>query len=169
MKPITCYVVLSIFKIMPTCRCRVWLLRKLGASIGDNCRIHSVEFLNAERGFGRLRVGNDCYVGPGVLIDLAGTLELGDGTVVAARALLLSHDDAGSSHGSPLATLYPSRIYTTTIGKHCWIGAGSIVLGGTAIGEQCILAAGSVARGKLDAFSMYAGQPAVFKQRLASA
>lgn len=154
------------FRLLPTTQLRAWYLRRRGASIGRNCRIHTVEFLNLDRGFARLVIGSNCYIGPGVLIDLAGTVDVGEGTAISARAILLSHDDPGSSHGSPLCAIYPPQAKTTRIGRFSWIGAGSIVLSGSTVGDECVLAAGSVARGKLEASCLYAGHPATLKKRL---
>lgn len=167
MSPLQAFVCTTLFKVLPTAQLRVWYLRRMGARIGTNVRIHAVYFMNVESGFKGLKIGSDCYVGPGVLFDLAGAIELGDGAVVSARALVMSHDDPGSSHGSPLCAHFPPAKRTTSIGKHCWLGVGSIVLAGTEMGEQCVLAAGSVAKGKLCASSLYAGQPARYKKKLA--
>lgn len=161
------FIATSFFKTLPTTRIRAKYLRMLGAQIGTNTRIHSIEFMNAEYGFRNLTVGRDCYIGTGVLIDLAGTIRIADGAVISTRSIILSHDDPGSSHNSPLCKYFPPEKRTTVVGKYCWLGAGSIVLAGTEIGEQCVVAAGSVAKGTLRPLSVYAGQPAEFKHALA--
>lgn len=165
MSQIRAYIVAAAFRLLPTTRSRAWFLRQLGASIGKSCRIHTIEFLNIESGFARLSIGANCYIGPGVLVDLAGTIRIAEGVAISARAILLSHDDPGSSHNSPLCAIYPPRARTTVIGCSAWLGAGSIVVSGCMIGEQCVLAAGSVARGTLEARSLYAGNPASLKRR----
>ena len=143
MSPLRAFIATSFFKALPTLRLRVWYLRKLGAKIEKNTRIHSVDFMNAESGFEGLIIGSNCYLGPGVLIDLAGEIHIMDGAVISARTILLSHDDPGASHNSPLCKYFPPAKRTTVIGSSCWLGAGSIVLAGTKIGEQCVIAAGS--------------------------
>lgn len=166
MSPYRIFLRLNLLKWMPTSKLRVWYLRKLGARIGTNNRIHSVDFLNAEFGFSRLTIADDCYIGPGVLLDLAGNVKIGRGTAISARAVILSHDDPGSSHHSPLCKYFPPAHLNTHIGNYCWIGAGAIVLGGTSVGEQCVLGAGSVAKGSLEPMSVYAGQPATLRRKL---
>jgi acetyltransferase-like isoleucine patch superfamily enzyme len=168
MSPLRAFIVVSCFKALPTIRLRAWYLRKLGAKIGTNVRIHSIDFMNTEVGFDHLIIGSNCYLGPGVLIDLAGEMRVMDGAVISARTILLSHDDPGASHNSPLSKYFPPSKQSTVIGKNCWLGAGSIVLAGTEIGEQCVLAAGSVAKGILRPFSLYAGHPARHKRQIPS-
>lgn len=168
MSQFSTYIVSTMLKLMPTTQLRVWLLRRLGSSIGSNCRIHAIEFLNAGKGFSRLRIGSNCYIGHGVLIDLAGTINIADGAVISTRSILLSHDDPGSTHNSPLCRIYPPHTATTSIERFAWLGAGSIVTAGSRVGEECVLAAGSVAKGTLAPRSLYAGQPAILKRRFAA-
>lgn len=153
-------------KLIPTPRYRVWYLRKLGAKIGNNVRIHDINFLNAEYGFTNLVIDSDCYIGPSVVLDIAGKIYIGRGTSVSARVIILTHDDPGSSHNSPLCKIYPPIIRNTTIGSYCWIGVNAILLSGTRLGNQTILAAGSVAKGTLSGYGVYAGQLAVLKRSL---
>lgn len=166
MSQLHAFITTSLFRALPTVRLRTWFLRQLGARVGTNTRIHSIDFMNAELGFKSLVIGSDCYIGPGVLIDLAGQIRIADGAVISTRTILLSHDDPGSSHKSPLCKYFPPAKRTTLIGGYSWLGAGSIVIAGSEIGEQCVLAAGSVAKGTLQSFSLYAGQPAKFKRKL---
>jgi len=166
MSPYRIFLRLMLLKWMPSPKLRALYLRNLGAKIGANCRIYSVDFLNLEHGFSRLEIEDDCYLGPGVLVDLAGCVTIGRGAVISARAVILSHDDPGSSHRSPLCKHFPPANKNTHIGSYCWIGAGAIVLGGSTVGEQCVLGAGSVAKGVLEPKSVYAGQPATQRRRL---
>lgn len=71
---------------------------------------------------------------------LHGTVTLGSGCTVGHRALL---------HGC-------------TIGSHCMIGMGAIILDGAKLGEYCFVAAGSLVTGKTDAppYSFLMGSPA---------
>jgi acetyltransferase-like isoleucine patch superfamily enzyme len=166
MSQLRVYLINRLFQLMPTMRMRTWYLRKLGAQIGSNCRIHAVTFLNAEFGFTRLAIESNCYIGPDVLLDLAGQLHIREGAVISARAVILTHDDPGFSHGSPVCSYYPPTKSTTIIGSHCWIGAGAIVIAGSELGEQSVLGAGSVAKGTLAAHGMYASQLAKLKKPL---
>ena len=52
---------------------RVFLLRIFGAKIGKNTLIYNVNFMNLYRGsFSNLVVGDNCFIGNDVLLDLSG-------------------------------------------------------------------------------------------------
>ena len=47
-----------------------------------------------------------------------------------------------------------------TIGDHCWIGGGSIILPGVTIGNNCVIGAGSVVTKNIPNNSLAVGNPA---------
>ena len=55
---------------------------------------------------------------------------------------------------------WKGRGLVTRIGDDVWIGLGSIVLSGASIGEGSVIAAGSVVTRDVEAYSIYAGNPA---------
>lgn len=75
-------------------------------------------------------------------------IHIGQGTLVAFGAVILSHDLARVLHTD------------TYIGRNCFIGAHSIILPGIRIGDGCIVATGSVVTKDVGANSMVAGNPA---------
>lgn len=50
------------------------------------------------------------------------------------------------------------------IGKNCWIGQNSIILGGVHIGDGVTVGAGSVVTHDVPAYCLVAGNPAVVKK-----
>lgn len=85
----------------------------------------------------------DCDVGPGV------------------RLVTGSHEIGGAVRRAGAGTAKP--IY---IGRGCWIGAYSTILGGVSIGDGAIVAAGAMVTKDIPAHSMCAGIPAVVKKSL---
>jgi acetyltransferase-like isoleucine patch superfamily enzyme len=75
-------------------------------------------------------------------------IHIGQGSLVAFGAVVLSHDLARVLHTD------------TYIGKNCFIGAHSIILPGIRIGDGSIVATGSVVTKDVDPNSIVAGNPA---------
>lgn len=76
-------------------------------------------------------------------------LSIGEKTMVAFDAIILSHDYASRRHSAK-----------TRIGKHCFIGCASIIMPNVTIGDQVIVAAGSVVTKDVPSNSIVAGNPA---------
>lgn len=145
---------------------RVLVLKLLGASIGDNTIILNVSFMNLYRGsFANLIVGNNCYLGKGVLLDLAGKIRLADEVTVAERSILITHMNVGYKD-HPLQKIYPSKVDKISIGRGTFIGVGSIILPGVSIGEKCLIAAGSVVTKDIESNKFAAGVPAKYLKSL---
>ena len=76
-------------------------------------------------------------------------LTIGEKTMVTFDAIVLSHDYSTRKHSAK-----------TTIGTHCFIGCGSIILPNVTIGNHVIVAAGSVVTKDVPSNSIVAGNPA---------
>lgn len=59
-------------------------------------------------------------------------------------------------------------LHGCTVGSHCLIGMGSILLNGARIGDHCLIGAGSLVTGKMDApaGSLIMGSPATVRRAL---
>ncbi len=79
-------------------------------------------------------------------------LTIGEKTLVAFDAIILTHDYSTARHGDR----FEER---TTIGSRCFIGAGAIILPGVTIGDHCIIGAGSVVISDVPAGSIVVGNP----------
>lgn len=76
-------------------------------------------------------------------------LTIGEKTMVAFDAIILSHDYASRRHAAK-----------TVIGKHCFIGCGSIIMPNITLGDSVIVAAGSVVTKDVPDNCIVAGNPA---------
>jgi serine acetyltransferase len=76
------------------------------------------------------------------------TISVGDETLIAFKTLILTEDSATGRSGS------------VSIGRHCFIGGGSIISPGVRIGNQCIVGAGSVVFDDVPDRCIVGGNPA---------
>jgi len=161
-----CVLGVAVLWLCPHPRLRARLLGLFGADVGDGARVHRGLLLNAEHGFSRLRIGAGVYVGPGVTLDLCGSLSLGARTTVSTGAILLTHTDAGSSHRNAVLDAFPPSTDGIVIGEDCWIGAGALVLDGCSLGSRCVVGAGAVVTKPLSGSAVFGGVPARFLRAL---
>ncbi len=139
---------------------RVVLLRILGASIGDNCVIHPVRFINFYRGsFRNLIIGDDGFIGDDVLLDLAGPISIGHQVTLAARVSILTHLNVGYED-HPLQKRFPGQCKGVKIGSGSFIGTGAIILDGCMVGEKVFGAAGVVIHENVPDGVLVGGVPA---------
>ena len=153
-------VVERLLRWVPSPYARARALRLLGARIGRNVRIHEIRFLNLESGFANLHVEDDVHVGLDCLLDLKGPLHLGRGAVLGPRVVVLTHQDAGSHHGSAVAEVIGTFVGRTSVGAGSFVGVSSTVLCGADIGTGSVVAAGSVVTGPTPDATVVAGVPA---------
>ena len=115
----------------------------------------------------RVFLDDNVFVGHHAILDGTGTLHVGAGSQVSARAYLLTH----SSHVA--VRLYGEHYQEVPeeekrgfgaepvrVGRYVFIGAGAIVLPGVTIGDGALVAAGSVVRADVPPFAVVAGVPA---------
>jgi Acetyltransferase (isoleucine patch superfamily) len=104
-------------------------------------------FIFALKQRGGIFTGKPRYIDPDVYIDAEGGLSLGDNFIASTQVIILTHDYSFTTGLEAIG----KRPYTdvairlpVTIGKNCFIGAGSVVLPGTIIEDNVIIGAGSV-------------------------
>lgn len=155
-----------VFRFLTFSPLRIWWLRLGGATIGNNCVIEAIGFMNLDRtGLKGLIIGQDCYLGSGTLLDLAGKITLGDQITVAARSIILSHISVGFSD-HPLIKYYPKKVLSTRLESGSVLGVASIILPGIIIGQNSLIAAASVVTNNVPAKVLVAGSPAQIKKKL---
>jgi len=135
---------------------KVWLLTIFGAKIGTGVVIKpSVNikypwFLN---------IGDYCWIGENVWIDNLAKVNIGSNVCLSQGAYLLT---GNHNYKTPNFDLILGEI---TLEDGVWIGAKSIVCPGVICKSHSILAVNSVANNDLHSWSIYQGNPAVFKRR----
>src|SRR5262245_37942861 len=90
-----------------------------------------------------ISIGKYCRIGDECHIDGEGFVEIGDGTILAPRVVILS-----SSHRYRNTDLLPYGFEDVKspviIGNGCWIGWGAMIRPGVRIGHGAVIAMGSV-------------------------
>lgn len=92
--------------------------------------------------YGEVSVGNDCWIGPGVILDgSGGPLIIGSFCSISAGVHIYTHDTV---HWSLSGGKLPFRTRPVTIGDSVYIGGQSLIVAGVSIGSRCLVAAGSL-------------------------
>lgn len=139
---------------------RVLLLRLCGANVGSDTVIFDVRFANLYHyGFKRLRIGNRCFLGDEVMIDVRGGVTLEDDVTLSNRTNVVSHINVGYPD-HPLQKVYRTHESRVVIKRGAYIGTGAIILPGVTIGEQSVIGAGAVVTTSMPPRVTAAGIPA---------
>ncbi len=120
---------------------RIALARKLGVSIGDDCRVMITEW------------GTEPFL-----------IRIGSRVTITAGVTFLTHDGSTWLIRNDRDVRYqkfaPITFAPITIGDNVFIGVNSIIMPGVEIGSNVIIGAGSVVTKNIPSKSVYAGNPA---------
>jgi acetyltransferase-like isoleucine patch superfamily enzyme len=121
---------------------------------------------------GRIRIGDDCYVGDETRIWSMDSITIGDRVLISHNVNIHDHNahslSAGDRHlhyleiierGHP-ANLVNVRAQPVVIEADAWIGFNATVLKGVRIGRGAIVGACSVVTKNVDPFTIVVGNPA---------
>lgn len=101
-----------------------------GTSVYDNVLI-----------IGDVKIGKHTWIGPNVVLDGSGGLEIGDYCAIGAGSQIYTHD---SSEWSITLGKGKYKYLPTKIGNGVHISANVIVMPGVEIGDQCIIGASAL-------------------------
>ena len=121
--------------------------------IGDDFSLWSAHRQTLVTGWGRIRIGNRCFINSGVILFSACEVTIDDDVALANEVYLMDSD----SHGVEGRAV---REEPVRIGAGTWVGARSIILPGVTIGRRCLIAAGSVVSRDVPDDTLVAGNPA---------
>lgn len=139
---------------------RVWLMRLAGAKIGTDTVIFDVQFANLYHyGFSRVIIGDRCFVGDQVLLDVRGGVTLSDDVTVSNRTNIVTHINVGYTD-HPLQKAYPTKEEAVVLKRGAYIGTNATILPGVTIGEGSVVGAGSVVTKAVPPNTVVVGVPA---------
>jgi galactoside O-acetyltransferase len=132
-------------------------------SLGDSVRIDDFCVLSA--GEGGITIGNHVHLACFSSLIGMGAITLEDFSNVSSRVSIYSSNDdySGETMTNPTVPDDFKNVdhRPVTIGRHCVIGCGSVILPGVSLGAGAIVGALSLIKGKCEEFGIYAGVPAL--------
>ena len=137
------------------------MLRLCGGEIGENVRICSSAFI---LGAGKLRIGDDTWVGHQCIISSSSMIDIGDNVDLAPRVYIGTGTHEIDVDGRHIAGKGINK--DITIGNGCWICASSTILPGVVIGKKSIIAAGAVVTKSISDNLLVGGIPAVILKQI---
>lgn len=153
-------IILSFFPVFLFPPVRVFFLRLLGIPIGRDTIVHDIKLFNwYHKGLKALRIGNYCFLGNEVMLDLADEIVLEDHVTLSNRALVISHTNVGYKD-HPLQRYFPKFSKRVLFKKGSFVGAGAIIMPGVTVGEGAVIGAGAVVLKDVPHWSVVAGVPA---------
>jgi putative colanic acid biosynthesis acetyltransferase WcaF len=147
-----CWAVLYRTSPRPLHSWRSFLLRLFGAKMGPNCHFYPKSKVWAPW---NLICADQVTAGDGVEIYNPAPVTLGSHAILSQEAYVCA---ATHDYDDPA---FPLIAYAMNIGAYAWVCARASVAPGVNIGEGAVLGLGSVATRSLDAWTVYAGVPAV--------
>lgn len=105
---------------------------------------------------GEVTVGRDTWIGPFVVLDGSGGLQIGSNCSISAGVQVYTHDTVewALSGGKAPAERAPTRI-----GDKCYIGPNTVIAKGVTIGNGCVIGASSLVLHDIPAGSKAFGTP----------
>lgn len=130
---------------------RVWVLRHLGAQIGEHVYLFGSSEVLYPKG---LTVVGNCHVGRFCQIDARGGVRIGRNVVIASHCLLITADH------DPDDPAFRGRLGSIEIGDRVWIGSRATILKGVTVGDGAVVAAGATVSADVPPWTIVAGVPA---------
>lgn len=139
------------------------ILKRNGATIGDNCDIESPLIFHNCADFSNLIIHNNCHIGKNCFFDLRGKVIIEDNVVISMQTTFITHQDLNRSE---LKSIYPATADDIIIKSNCYVGANVTILKGVIINESAVIAAGSVINKNVGSYSVVGGVPAKFIKKI---
>jgi len=129
-------------------------------SIGDHVRIDDFCILS-----GNISIGSYVHISAYNALYGKSGIEIADFVTISGRVMVYSESDdySGEFMTNPMLPSTFTNVYgaKVTFQKHAIVYSGSIILPGVTIGEGACVGAMSLVKNDVDAWTIYAGVPAV--------
>lgn len=128
--------------------------------LGDRSTIE--DFCTVNNAVGDIRIGNHTRIGIGSV--LIGPVEIGSQVRLAQNVVVTSLNHNYTDVTVPISE-QGVQVEKVSIGDETWIGANSTILPGINIGKHCVIGAGSVVTRDIPSFCVAVGNPAKIVKR----
>jgi acetyltransferase-like isoleucine patch superfamily enzyme len=147
--------------IIPPFRFGNLKLVRLGTrvTIHDHCWFLAVANTGRET-VPKLVIGDGTIIGSHTTIAAAKSVVIGNHVLFAGYVYVSDHGHAYEDIARPVRDQGIRKICDVSIGDGSWIGQNAVILPGSAIGKHCVVGANSVVNSVLPDFSVAAGNPA---------
>lgn len=135
-----------------------------GGVIHINDRVSICNYCKILSCGGNIIIGKNSQIGDFAIFTGQGDIVIGNNVVFADKVNLIANEHEYKDINKPAGRQGDIK-KAIEIGDDCWIGINVTVLGGSKIGKHCIVGANSLVKGEFDDYSVIAGNPArVIKQ-----
>jgi len=129
-------------------------------TIGEHCVVHeNCRFLLTMPN-PKVHLGRWVFVGMNTIIAGKNSITIGDYTIFAPNCYVVDHEHGFSA--SDVILNQRSVLKEVLIGRDCYFGAGTVVLGGVTVGDGAVVGAGSIVTRDVPPYEIWAGNPARF-------
>lgn len=149
----------------------VYILKSFSAKIGKKTSFkgsviieNAFEDKNSTGDFSHLNIGNNCYLGEDVYLDLSNKISIHDNVVISGRVSILTHSDCNRS--SYLDKRFPRKSAEVVIEDDVWIGFNAVVMSGIKIKSFSVIGANSLVSKEIESHTLSYGIPAKIINRI---
>jgi acetyltransferase-like isoleucine patch superfamily enzyme len=134
-------------------------------AVGENVTIHRDCWLqtipdNNDRGAAQLTIQSNAGIGMGAQISAAQKVLLEEYVFLGRNVYISDHAHAFQDKDIPIVLQGINRIAPVTVGRGTWLGQNVVVLPGVTIGRHCVIGANSVVNSSIPDYSVALGAPA---------
>ncbi|XZQ05158.1 acyltransferase [Pedobacter sp. MW01-1-1] len=126
-----------------------------GFNLGSKSIIE--DFCTINNGVGNVEIGAETIVGMGNVV--IGPVQIGNHVMLAQNIVI-----SGLNHGYEAINTPPSKqpvkCKQIIIEDNVWVGANSVITAGVTLGKHCVIGAGSVVTKSIPSYSVAVGNPA---------
>lgn len=133
-------------------------LKKFGANLSGRSNIKMGLVLdNTYFKYSKLSIGNNCFIGRKVFLDLADEIIVEDEAVISEGVSIMTHQDVGDRM---LSKYYKRKTSKVTVKEGAYIGANATILCGVTVGKCAVVAAGAIVLTDVPDYTVVGGVPA---------